>query len=206
MSQGESQDGQAINPIREAARRELARALERVALDPEGTGVALPSSAPPSPSAGAKRTVPAPPGAPGPAITHHSDAPADADMGRGGAPGGAVAGEGDADRAAQRAAFDRMLDRTYPGLARAARPVRRGAPERPVLAVNATPLPGLQPRQLTAARLLLAGWRVTAVAARLRIDRHTLSDWMKDPAFQREVRRMAVALPVDELVKGDQQP
>jgi hypothetical protein len=47
----------------------------------------------------------------------------------------------------------------------------------------------LNPNQLTAARLLLAGQSVTAVAASLRVDPYTISRWKKDPRFQAELRR-----------------
>jgi hypothetical protein len=57
----------------------------------------------------------------------------------------------------------------------------------------------VKPRQLTAARLLLAGRCVSEVARQLGADRHTVSAWTKDPGFRREVRRMAVELPLDEL-------
>jgi hypothetical protein len=195
MTQGESRNEGPVDSIREAARQELAAAMRRIALDPDGTGANAPrEAAPPSPLAGAKRTVAAPRGAPPPAAAPH----ADDGTGRGGAPGGAAARDGDAGRAARRAAFDRDFDRMFPELARTARPA-------PPPAAAAQP-PRLQPRQLTAARLLLASWRVTDVAARLGIDRHTLADWMKDPAFQREVRRMAVELPVDELTSDGPKP
>ena len=210
MTQRESRDERAAQSVRESARRELAREMQRIALDPDGTGagadvgvgpVTSPSSVPasaPLPPAGAKRTVPAPHGAPKPAAARPCEGPADPGMGRGGAPWGAAEDDGDSGRAARRAAFDQMFDRKYPELARA----RQAPPQRPAPAPQRPPDPVLQPRQLTAARLLLAGWRVTAVAARLGVDRHTLADWMKDPAFQREVRRMAVALPPDELLAG----
>ena len=59
------------------------------------------------------------------------------------------------------------------------------------------PRPGaLPPRQVMAARLLLAGWRVSDVAAHLAVNRHTISAWLKDKQFQEEVRRMAMELPV----------
>ena len=51
------------------------------------------------------------------------------------------------------------------------------------------PAKPLNPNQLTAARLLLAGHSVTAVAATLGVDPYTISRWKKDPRFQSELRR-----------------
>ena len=48
----------------------------------------------------------------------------------------------------------------------------------------------LTPRQRHAARLLIAGHTATAVAALLDVDRHTVSDWKKLPAFQAELTRL----------------
>ena len=56
--------------------------------------------------------------------------------------------------------------------------------------------PDLPPRQIMAARLLLAGRRVTDVAAYLGVNRHTIAGWLRDPEFQLEVRRMALELPL----------
>jgi hypothetical protein len=56
--------------------------------------------------------------------------------------------------------------------------------------------PDLPPRQIMAARLLLAGRRVTDVAAYLGVNRHTIAGWLRDPEFQHEVRRMALELPL----------
>ena len=56
---------------------------------------------------------------------------------------------------------------------------------------NAKPL---NPNQLTAARLLLAGHSVTAVAAALRVDPYTVSRWKKDPRFQSELRYQTARL------------
>jgi hypothetical protein len=53
------------------------------------------------------------------------------------------------------------------------------------------PAKPLNPNQLTAARLLLAGHSVTAVAATLGVDPYTISRWKKDPRFQSELRRTA---------------
>ena len=47
----------------------------------------------------------------------------------------------------------------------------------------------LEPRQLTAARLLLAGSSVTATARQLRVHRYTVSRWKADSRFQAELRR-----------------
>jgi hypothetical protein len=45
----------------------------------------------------------------------------------------------------------------------------------------------LNPNQLTAARLLLAGHRVIDVASVLNVDPYTVSRWKKDPRFQSEL-------------------
>jgi DNA-binding NarL/FixJ family response regulator len=45
----------------------------------------------------------------------------------------------------------------------------------------------LNPNQLTAARLLLAGHRVIDVASILKVDPYTVSRWKKDPRFQSEL-------------------
>jgi DNA-binding NarL/FixJ family response regulator len=50
-----------------------------------------------------------------------------------------------------------------------------------------TPRP-LTPNHLRAARLLVAGQTTTAIAAALGLDRHTVSQWKRLPAFQREIR------------------
>src|SRR5206468_6357886 len=51
----------------------------------------------------------------------------------------------------------------------------------------------LNPNQLTAARLLLAGYRVIDVAVALNVDPYTVSRWKRDPRFQTE-RRLQVCL------------
>jgi hypothetical protein len=53
-----------------------------------------------------------------------------------------------------------------------------------------------------AARLLLAGQRVSHVADQLGLNRHTISGWLKSGAFQREVRRMAIELPIPPQAAG----
>jgi len=53
----------------------------------------------------------------------------------------------------------------------------------------------LAPRQVMAARMLLAGRRIYEVAAHLGVNRHTVATWLKWPEFQDEVHRM-----VDEAV------
>jgi transposase len=45
----------------------------------------------------------------------------------------------------------------------------------------------LTPRQRHAARLLVAGHSATSAAALLGVNRHTISDWKKLPAFQGEI-------------------
>ena len=50
-----------------------------------------------------------------------------------------------------------------------------------------------------AARMLLSGRRVTDAAAAIGIDRHTLLRWRRDPAFDGEVRRMAMEMPMPEV-------
>jgi hypothetical protein len=61
-------------------------------------------------------------------------------------------------------------------------PLRKSNPPRPP---SDKPL---NPNQLTAARLLLAGHSVNAVAASLALDPYTISRWKKDPRFQTELR------------------
>jgi hypothetical protein len=60
----------------------------------------------------------------------------------------------------------------------------------------------LPPRQIMAARLLLAGFRMTDVAAHLGVNRHTIAGWLRDPEFQREVRRMAMEMPLPGVGAG----
>ena len=93
---------------------------------------------------------------------------------------------------ARRESFDDWFDRQYPDL----------APDRQPAAPNVLPPAALQPRQLTAARLLLAGRRVKDVAARLGVHRHTVSAWLKDPDFQQEVSRLATVQPLADLCAG----
>ena len=57
----------------------------------------------------------------------------------------------------------------------------------------------LNPNQLSAARLLLAGHSVTAVAAALHVDPYTVSRWKKDPRFQSELH-CQLALLSDPLL------
>lgn len=59
----------------------------------------------------------------------------------------------------------------------------------------------LKPKQLTAARLLLAGGAVGEVASALRVHRYTVTRWQSDPRFQAELRRQngaAAARPQSE--------
>jgi hypothetical protein len=62
------------------------------------------------------------------------------------------------------------------------------APDRVTVPVARKPKP-LDPRRLTAARLLLAGRSVNAVAAELGVHRYTVSRWKSDPRFEAELRR-----------------
>lgn len=48
----------------------------------------------------------------------------------------------------------------------------------------------LSPRQLAAARYLIAGYRPTLVAKGLSIDRHTLLRWRRDPQFQAHLHQL----------------
>ena len=71
-----------------------------------------------------------------------------------------------------------------------ARPVpAQAAPARPAGAVASVPRGPLRPVQMTAARLLLAGRPVKAVAAALGMHPYTVSRWKSDPRFQAELRR-----------------
>jgi hypothetical protein len=54
----------------------------------------------------------------------------------------------------------------------------------------------VQPRQVLAARLLVAGVRVGEVAREICVCRHTIRRWLKDPAFAGEVRRQAAQQPL----------
>jgi hypothetical protein len=47
----------------------------------------------------------------------------------------------------------------------------------------------LKAAQLSAARLLLDGKSISAVAAELEVHRYTISRWQSDPRFQAELRR-----------------
>ena len=47
----------------------------------------------------------------------------------------------------------------------------------------------LKPKQLSAARLLLAGRSITDVATALGVHRYTVTRWQSDPLFQAELRR-----------------
>ena len=61
----------------------------------------------------------------------------------------------------------------------------------------------LTPRQIMAARMLLAGRRLNDVAAHLGVNRHTVSGWLRQQRFQREVRRMAMELPLPDPWRAD---
>jgi hypothetical protein len=52
----------------------------------------------------------------------------------------------------------------------------------------------LRPIQLTAARLLLAGQPINAVAATLGLHPYTITRWKQNPLFQAELRRQTDAL------------
>jgi hypothetical protein len=56
-----------------------------------------------------------------------------------------------------------------------------------------TPRFPLSPRQLRAARLLVAGQTARTVAATLQVNPHTISDWKNRPDFQAEVARLLAA-------------
>ena len=61
----------------------------------------------------------------------------------------------------------------------------------------------LAPRKIRAARLLLAGGGVMEVAAAVGVSRHTITRWVKDPAFQAEARRQdAAAVPLPAGRRG----
>jgi hypothetical protein len=61
----------------------------------------------------------------------------------------------------------------------------------------------LQPRQVRAVRLLLAGHGVAEVARAVGVCRHTVSRWMKDPVFRAEVRGHAsAAVPLKAARSG----
>jgi hypothetical protein len=64
----------------------------------------------------------------------------------------------------------------------------RLAPTAPAQNEPRFPAP-LTPRQLHAARLLVAGHTVKSAAAHLGVNRHTVSEWKKNPDFQAEVQR-----------------
>jgi hypothetical protein len=59
----------------------------------------------------------------------------------------------------------------------------------PRLPGTARPPRPLGPRQLTAARQLLAGMTVTEVATRMGLHPYTVTRWKRDPRFQAELRR-----------------
>lgn len=62
----------------------------------------------------------------------------------------------------------------------------------------------LKAKQLTAARLLLAGGAVGEVASALRVHRYTVTRWQSDPRFQAELRRQnrAIAARLQAEVGG----
>jgi hypothetical protein len=68
------------------------------------------------------------------------------------------------------------------------------APQLPPRPRRTNPPRPLNPNQLTAARLLLAGHSVTAVAAALHVDPYTVSRWKKDPRFQSELHYQTALL------------
>jgi hypothetical protein len=73
---------------------------------------------------------------------------------------------------------------------------RHTAPQTGVSPVRTNPTSvkrPLKPKHLTADRLLLAGRRITDVAAAVRVHRYTVSRWQADPAFQAELRRQTAA-------------
>jgi hypothetical protein len=192
------------NAIRAAAHGAVSEALRRVQATTSlpvaaaASGGAARISATP-PGRDTKRTVPAPPGAPSRTVAHRPLASSGAVTSRDGAQ--RCATEASGDLAARRAWFDRWFDEKYPELARDRRAPdaeSQQAASPPELA-SAPPASDLEPRQWTAVRLLLAGRCISEVARRLGADRHTVSAWTRDPAFRREVRRMAAELPLEEL-------
>jgi len=65
----------------------------------------------------------------------------------------------------------------------------------------------LNPRQLTAARQLLAGRSVTAVALGMGLHPYTVTRWKRDPRFQAELRRqVSVAIARQEANAGGATP
>jgi hypothetical protein len=75
-------------------------------------------------------------------------------------------------------------------------PARSPALPRQRIAILQNEATALQPRQVLAARLLLAGMRVGEVAREICVCRHTIRRWMKDPAFAAEVRLQAARQPL----------
>lgn len=69
--------------------------------------------------------------------------------------------------------------------------------------VKDPPGASLQPRQVRAVRLLLAGHQVRDVAKAIGVCRHTISRWMKDPVFRAEVRgHVSAAVPLSTPKKA----
>jgi hypothetical protein len=61
----------------------------------------------------------------------------------------------------------------------------------------ATRTPALSPLKIRAVRLLLAGGGVGEVAAAVGVGRHTITRWVKDPAFEAEARRqVSLSVPL----------
>jgi len=212
MAESGSGNRQTVDPVRAAAHEAVSEALRRVALEAAAPArpaapIGIPApSAPSPPAAGAKRTVAAPPGAPPRTVARPPARAGDVGRAPDGARRGAAVESG--ELASRRAWFDRWFDEKYPELARR-RPAAEAAaaahaPQAVASQSVAEPVPAfdLEPRRLTAARLLLAGRCVSDVARSLGADRHTVSAWTRDPAFRREVRRMAVELPLDQLCPG----
>jgi hypothetical protein len=61
----------------------------------------------------------------------------------------------------------------------------------------------LNPNQISAARLLLAGTSVTETADAIGVNRYTITRWKADPRFQNELRRQASATEARERAKLD---
>ena len=62
--------------------------------------------------------------------------------------------------------------------------------------------PPLPPRQLSAARLLLAGHTLSSAATSLGLSRYTLARWQKSPAFRAELLRQLAQFPRHQAPQG----
>lgn len=81
------------------------------------------------------------------------------------------------------------IPKAVPAATRTLTPGNTARQTRPLIQTNPRRAGGVTPRQMTAARLLLAGRRVAEVAGELGVHPYTVSRWKRDPSFEAELRR-----------------